>query len=113
MSLKSRYIIKRPKLQASKNIQKIMYRLKETSKKNFTKKLDEWYKIYKLFTEEKSINSDTNKYHFTHYKVKEHTNILDSETFKPMKSLLNMHIGFTKSLKLKIVYEYLINHNKI
>lgn len=133
-----RYITKRPKLLASKDLQKIMYRLKETNRKNFSKKLDEWYENYRDFIEEKSINPDTDKSHFTHYKVraaykslranlqylfirKEHpnikipntTNTLDGGTFKPMKSLLNMHTGFDKSLKLKIVDEYLVNHKKI
>ena len=133
-----RYITKRPKLQASRDLQKIIYRLKETNEKNFTKKLDEWYEIYKEFIEEKSINNDTGKSYYTHQKVRgayrslkanlpylftrkkyknievpNTTNTLDGGTFRPMKSLLNMHTGFTKSLKLKIVDEYLVNHKKI
>jgi len=61
-----RYITKRPRLQASKDLKKIMYRLTETNEKNFTKKLDEWYEEYKDFIQEKSTNIETGKSYCTH-----------------------------------------------
>ena len=60
-----RYITMRPKLEASKDLKKIVSRLTLTTEKNFTVKLDEWYKIYKDFLEEKSISSTTGKLHYT------------------------------------------------
>jgi hypothetical protein len=47
-----RYITMNPKLQASKDLKKIMTRLTQTNEKNFTEKLDNWYEKYKLFLEE-------------------------------------------------------------
>ena len=45
-----RYITKKLRLQAEKDLKKIIYRLKETNEKNFTKKLNEWEAV------DKSIN---------------------------------------------------------
>ncbi len=41
-----RYITLRPKLEASKDLKKIVSRLIQTTEKNFTQKLDEWYEKY-------------------------------------------------------------------
>lgn len=49
-----------------KRFEKIMYRLTQINEKNFTRKLDEWYEIYKDFIEEKSTNLDTRKSYYTH-----------------------------------------------
>jgi len=43
----------RPKLEASKDLKKIVSRLTLTTEKNFTNKLDEWYETYKDFLDEK------------------------------------------------------------
>ncbi len=42
-----RYITMRPKLEAGKDLKKIMIRLTQTNEKNFTEKLNEWYKNYR------------------------------------------------------------------
>ncbi len=44
-----RYITKNPKLQASQDLKKIVSKLTQTSEKNFTKNLDNWYKKYQDF----------------------------------------------------------------
>ncbi|WP_416385452.1 IS256 family transposase, variant Zn-binding type [Sulfurimonas sp.] len=132
-----RYITKRPRLQAGKDLKKIMYRLTQTNEKKFTKKLDEWYETYKNFIEEKSINNDTGKSYYTHQKVRaayrslranlsylftrnkyknfkipNTTNTLDGGTFSPLKILIKIHRGLSKSLKLKMVDDYLLNYKK-
>ena len=114
-----------------------MYRLTQTNEKNFTIKLDEWYVTYKDFIEEKSINNDTGKSYYTHQKVRaayrslranlpylftrnKHkkfkipntTNTLDGGTFSPLKILIKIHRGLSKSLKLKMVDDYLLNYKK-
>ena len=38
-----------------------MYNLTSTNQKNFTKKLNDWYKIYKDFLDEKSVSSKSGK----------------------------------------------------
>ena len=132
-----RYITKKPRLQAGKDLKKIMYRLTKTNEKNFNKKLNEWYDDYKDFVEEKSTNIETGKSYYTHYKVRaayrslranlpylftrnKHkkfkipntTNTLDGGTFSPLKILIKIHRGLSKSLKLKLVDDYLLNYKK-
>ncbi len=46
-----RYITMRPKLEASKDLKRIVSRLTLTTEKNFTQKLDDWYENYKGFLE--------------------------------------------------------------
>jgi len=132
-----RYITKHPKLQASKDLQKILLRLTFTNETIFTKKLDGWYEIYKDFLAEKTLNETTGKENYTHaklvsahrslktnlpylftYKKYKHlsiqntTNSLDGGVFSPMKKLHKIHNGFTKSLKLKMVDDYLVSYKK-
>ena len=55
-----------PRLEAGKDLQKIMYNLTSTTQTIFTKKLNEWYEKHKDFLAEKTINPDTLKEAFTH-----------------------------------------------
>ena len=133
----NKYLTRKPRLEASKDLQKIMYNLTTTNQKNFTKKLDEWYKKYKEFLDEKSVSAITEKLNFTHPRVRSAyrslitnlpylftykneknitihntTNSIDGGVFSPMKKLLKIHNGFTKSLKLKMVDDYLFSYKK-
>lgn len=132
-----RYITLKPRLEAGKNLKKIVDRLTYTNQKNLTKKLDVWHEKYKDFIEEKTINTETCKSFYTHQKVRaayrslranlEHlfvyknyknlsiqntTNSLEGGTFSPMKKKINIHSGMKKNLKLKMVDYYLVNHKK-
>ena len=132
-----RYITKHPKLQASKDLQKILLRLTSTNETILTKNLDAWYDRYKYFLAEKTVNELTGKESFTHVKLvsayrslrtnlpylftyKKHkhlamnntTNSLDGGVFSPMKMLIKIHRGLSKSLKLKIVDDYLVRDKK-
>jgi len=132
-----RYITKNPKLQASKDLQKIMNRLTSTNETIFIKKLDAWYETYKDFLAEKTLNDLTGKENFTHaklvsayrslrtnlpylftYKKHKHlhihntTNSLDGGVFSAMKMLIKIHRGLSKSLKLKMVDDYLVKDKK-
>lgn len=132
-----KYITKNPKLEAGQDLKKIMYNLTTTTETIFTKKLNEWYEKHKEFLAQKTIHPETNKESFTHYKLvaaykslktnlpylftyKKHknlnipntTNNLDGGVFSPMKKLIKIHNGFSKSLKLKMVDDYLLNYKK-
>jgi hypothetical protein len=132
-----RYITKKPRLQAGKDLKQIMYRLTKTNEVNFTKQLDIWYEKYKFFIEEKTINEETGKTYFTHQKVRaayrslranlpylftyknyknlkipNTTNTLDGGTFSPLKILIKIHRGLSKSLKIKIVDDFMLNYKK-
>jgi hypothetical protein len=129
------YLTRKPRLQASKDLQKIMYTLTTTTHSRFTEKLNARHLKHKEFLNEKSISTITRKEQFTHprvrstymslitnlpylfiYKNKKEiiihntTNALDGGVFSPMKKLLKIHSGFTKSLKLKIVDYYLVSY---
>ena len=64
-----KYITKKPKLQSSKKLQKIMQRLTSTNETIFTTKLDTWYEVYKNFLAEKTLNEETGKERFKHAKL--------------------------------------------
>ena len=133
----NRYLTRNPKLEIAIDLQKIMRNLTTTTEKKFTDKLDIWYEEYKDILLEKSINKTTNKASYTHskvisayrsirrnipylftykkytdFKIDNTTNSIDGGVFSPMKKLLNIHNGFTKSLKLKIVDFYLVYYHK-
>jgi len=64
-----RYITKHPKLQASKDLQKILLRLTSTNEVILTKNLDAWHETYKDFLSEKTLNEVTGKENITHAKL--------------------------------------------
>lgn len=132
-----RYLTRRPKLEASKDLKKIVSRLTTTTEVRFKNKLDKWYEIHKDFINEKSINSITAKEQFTHRKlvvaykslqknlpylftyqdnpisqIANTTNALDGGVFTQLKKLIKLHQGINKSLKIKLIDEFLVNYNK-
>jgi len=132
-----RYITKHPKLEASKDLQKILLRLTSTNEVILTKNLDTWYETHKHFLAEKTLNELTGKESFTHAKLvsayrslrtnlpylfthkrykylgmHNTTNSLDGGVFSPMKMLIKLHRGLSKSLKLKMVDDYLVRDKK-
>ena len=132
-----RYITKYPRLQAGKELKKVMYNLTTTTEGRFIKKLDEWFNIYENFIEELTINPITGEcfykhqklraayrslkanlpYLFTYKKYKDlsianTTNNLDGGTFSPMKKKLNTHSKMSRKLRFKMVDEYLANYMK-
>ncbi len=134
----NRYLTRNPRLEASKDLQKIMYGLTKTTQAKFTTKIEEWYVKYKSFLDEKTISSLTGKEQFTHprirsaykslttnlpylftYKnqkdivIQNTTNSIDGGVFSPMKKLIKIHNGFTKNLKIKMVDDYLVKYKKL
>jgi predicted AAA+ superfamily ATPase len=132
-----RYITLHPKLEASQKLQKIMSRLKYSDENRFTKALDIWYLKYKDFLNEITIHPESGKSSYTHKKLvaayrsirrnlpllftyKNHkelsipntTNLIEGGVFSPLKILIKIHRGLGKSLKLKIVDDYLVNYRK-
>ena len=132
-----RYLTNNPKLESSIDLKNIASKLKYSNEERFTKALDIWYLKYKKFIEEKTINYETGKEFYTHQKTrsayrsfvsnlpylftyKNHkklninntTNLIEGGVFSPLKILIKIHRGLSKSLKLKIVDEYLLNYKK-
>ncbi|MCT7574284.1 transposase [Aliarcobacter butzleri] len=132
-----RYITLYPKLEASQELKKIMTRLKYSDENRFTKALDIWYIKYKSFLDEITIHPDSQKSSYTHKKLvaayrsirnnlpylftyknykklnlSNTTNLIEGGVFSPLKILIKIHRGLSKSLKLKIVDDYLVSYKK-
>jgi len=132
-----RYITRHPKLEASKDLKKIVSRLTSTTEIRFINSLDNWYVQHEAFLNEKSINPTTGKEYFTHrklvaayrslrrnlpylftyknypeLKIPNTTNSLDGGVFSQLKKLTKIHQGITKSLKSKLIDDYLVSYNE-
>ena len=69
MGIIQRYISKDSKLQASKDLQKVLLRFISTNEIIFIKNIDTWYEIHKDFLAEKTFNETIGKENFTHAKL--------------------------------------------
>ncbi len=132
-----RYLTNKPKLEASQDLKKITSKLKSSDEERFRKALDIWYYKYKDFIDETTINNETGKVFFSHQRTrsayrsllsnlpylfthKNHkklsihntTNLIEGGVFSPLKIFIKIHRGLSKSLKLKIVDEYLVSYKK-
>lgn len=121
-----RYLTRKPKLDASKDLKKIISRLTSTTQTRFENKLDQWYQEYEDFINEKSINPTTGKEQYTHRRLmaaykslrrnlpylftyKNHpnlgiantTNSPDGGVFTQLKKLTKLHQGMNQKFKDK------------
>ena len=65
-----RYITKNPKLQASKELKSIVDLIKQTDKESFHGALEAWYNKWESFLNERTINPETGKNHYTHKRLR-------------------------------------------
>ena len=114
-----------------------MSRLKYSDEVRFAKTLDIWHLQHRDFLNEITVHPESGKESFTHKKLvaahrsirknspllftyKNHkellipntTNLIEGGVFSPLKILIKIHRGLSKSLKLKIVDDYFINYRK-
>ncbi|NOQ32072.1 MAG: hypothetical protein GQ570_13220 [Helicobacteraceae bacterium] len=89
-----RYITMHPRLEAGKELQKIMRTLTTTTEKRFTNKLNIWYELHKDFLAEKSLNIKTLKEQFTHQKL--------VSAYRSLRRNLPYLFTYKKYLDLKI-----------
>jgi len=129
----NRYLTRKPKLAAGKELRSISLFLTKANEKEFTDLLDNWYGKWKYFLQEKSFNPETQKLHYTHkrlrsayrslktnlpylftyqkypeLKIPNTTNSLDG-TFSYFKTLLRIHRGMSKVKRYKAICEILKN----
>jgi len=65
-----RYLTSRPKLEAGQELRNIALTLTKTTEDKFKKDLDIWFKKWNIFLKEKTLNHETNRYFFTHKKLR-------------------------------------------
>jgi hypothetical protein len=126
-----RYLTCNPILEAGIELKAIADSLCHSEEKHFTQKLDNWHKKWNNFLKEKTVDPLTNKWHYTHrrvrsayYSLKKNlpylftyknypelnipntTNSLDG-SFSHLKELVKIHRGYNLPLKKKIIEEIL------
>lgn len=133
MSIITRYITKNPKIEAGINLKTIVSKLSQTNREEFKLMLDNWYKIWGEFLQEKSYNPETGKWHYTHRRLRSAyrslktnlpylftyldypelempntTNSLEG-VFSNLKTKLRVHAGLKQQRKIKLINEILSN----
>jgi len=66
----NRYITTNPKLIPSRQLQTIMETLPRTNRCNFETRFNYWLEVNQNFINEKTINPETNRYRYTHQKLR-------------------------------------------
>ena len=97
----NRYLTRKPRLEASKDLQKIMYNLTSTTQTRFTNKLNTWYEKYKDFLEEKNISETTGRENYTHPRIR-----------SAYKSLLT-NLPYLLHIKMKKILLFIIQQMQL
>lgn len=66
----TRYLSRKPKLEAGKELRRLSLTLTKTDRETFTRELKFWHKRWEDFLAEKTINHITNRWHFTHKRLR-------------------------------------------
>jgi hypothetical protein len=126
-----RYITKNPKMHASIDLKEHVALLKCTDKESFEGGLKHWFLKWENFLNERTLNIETGKSHFTHKRLRSAnrslntnkkwlftwydyyelnipntTNMIDGH-FSDLKNKLRNHNGLTKERKIKFINEFL------
>jgi len=126
-----RYLTKRPKLQASRELMAIVDLMKKTDKESFSGSLITWLEKWQKFLDERSINLETRNTFYTHRKLRSAgrslknnlpwlftwydnieikipntTNAIDGH-FADLKNKLRNHNGLSIERKKKFIDEFL------
>jgi len=126
-----RYLTKKPKMQAAKELMKVVDLMSQTDKESFVGALELWFEKWEAFLNERSINPLTNKSFYTHKKLRSAyrslknnlpwlftwydyfdlnipntTNAIDGH-FADLKNKLRNHNGLSKVRKMKFIDGFL------
>ncbi len=126
-----RYLTKKPKLQAAKELILVVDLMKKTDKESFIGALQEWFYKWQWFLDERSTNPETGKTYYTHkrlrsasrslknnlpwlftwydhseVKIPNTTNAIDGH-FADLKNKLRNHNGLSIERKRKFIDEFL------
>ena len=130
----TRYLTRRPRLEAGKELRKITLSLTKSTEKEFTNLLNNWFEKWEEFLKEKTVNLETGKWFYTHKRLRSAhrslktnlpylftyqkypkfnipnttntTNSLDG-LFSNFKSLLRIHRGLKRARRYKVICEIL------
>jgi len=124
----TRCLTRNPILKPNIELRNISMKLAKTDKESFDGWLNDWYEKWGEFLKEKSLNSETGKYHFTHARTRRayfslkrnldylftfydypaleipNTNNSIEGYFSYLKKKVNVHNGLRKDRKIKLVF---------
>ncbi len=126
----TRYISKKPQLEAGQELRSLMFLLTTTDEASFTGLLVEWYQKWRFFLSERTVDPGTGKRAFTHRRLRSAyfsllrnlpdlftherhapyffipntTNSLDGY-FSHLKAKVAIHRGASKTTQLKLIAE--------
>ena len=127
----TRYITKNPKLEAGKDLKKLMKLLTHTDKESFIGALEEWHLKWNNFLKEKTFNPETGTSQFTHRRLRsayrslktnlpylftwyDHIDLKIPNTtnsiegmFSNLKTKVRVHAGLKKHRKMNLIDELL------
>jgi len=126
-----RYITKKPRLQASIELNQIVRLMTKTDEESFKGALNEWFVKWELFLQERTINQETGKSYYTHKRLRSAyrslktnlkwlftwydnielgipntTNAIDGH-FADLKNKLRNHNGLSLKRKMRFIDEFL------
>lgn len=124
----TRYISRKPKLEAGKELRELLFLLTETDKQSFQKWLEDWHERWKNFLVEKTVDPFTGKSAFTHKRLRSAYNSLKRNLdvlftfqfhsqelqipnttnsidgyFSHLKAKLNVHRGASSETQIKLI----------
>ncbi|MBI2463397.1 hypothetical protein HYV57_00375, partial [Candidatus Peregrinibacteria bacterium] len=89
-----RYIPGKAKTEAARDLRKITLNLTKTYEAEFTRDLDEWHVKYGDFLKEKSLIEETNRWHYTHRRLR--------SAYRSLCTNLSYLFTFQKQSRLQI-----------
>ena len=130
VAIVTRYITRNPRIEAAKEFKNIVHKLPTSKKKQFIELVESWYKKWKSYLDERSLNPETNKSAYTHKRLRSAylsiyrnipylftfdsitdivvpntTNLLEG-TFTDLKNKLRNHNGLSQRHKEKFINEF-------
>lgn len=129
----TRYLSKKPKLEAGRQLRKITLDLKHCSKRRFTRKLRKWHRRWNEFLDEKTPDESKRGWHYTHRRLRSayrslknnlpwlftylrHSQLNIPNTtnscdgyFSHLKNKISTHRGMRKDRKRKMIHYLLEN----
>jgi len=127
----TRYITRKPKVQASVELKNIMHLLPQTDKESFFGALDEWYSKWEGYINERAVNPETGKSRYVHKRLRSayrslernkpylftwydniglglpNTNNQLEGSFTDLKNKLRNHNGLSRKRKEKFINGFL------
>jgi hypothetical protein len=126
-----RYLTRKPKLQAGRDLRAIALSLPHATAENFAKSLIDWHQHWGSFIRQKTVNKETGRWFYTHKRVRSAyhslvrnqpylftyqqypdlhipntTNSLDG-SFRNLKTLIRVHPGLNKRRRFRVIAEIL------